>query len=144
MRNIREIMTPNPEIINFDSTIKDAAEKMDSLNVGFLPVVENDNPIGVITDRDIVTRCIAHGHNPNDTKVSDCITREPKFIFEDSSIDEAANLMREHKIRRTLVVDENKKPVGILSLGDLVTEGNSELAAETLEILSHPSEPNRS
>jgi CBS domain-containing protein len=140
---IKQIMTPNVEIISPDITVKDAAQKMKSLDVGVLPVGSQDDVIGMITDRDITIRCTASGKAPDQVKVSDCMTKEVKFCYEDASINDASKLMRENKIRRLIVLDKDKKVCGIISLGDLVVDGDTKLAAQALKDISKPSEPQR-
>jgi CBS domain-containing protein len=143
MAKVKDIMTKNPEFVKPESNARQAAKQMASLDVGFLPVGEKDNPLGVITDRDIVLRCVAEGKNPEEVSVRDIMTREIKQISEDSSIEEAGNIMRENKIRRTLVVDKDKRTVGVISLGDLSVDGNSNEGGRTLKEVSTPSKPDR-
>jgi CBS domain-containing protein len=136
---ITEILTPNPQCISPETTLTTAAQKMKSLDVGMLPICENDRLVGTITDRDITIRCIARGANPNTTTVHDAMTREIVYCFEDEDVEDAAELMEQKQIRRLPVLSRNKRLVGIVSLGDLAVRTQREkLAGEVLERVSEP------
>nr|NIV11693.1 CBS domain-containing protein [Fodinibius sp.] len=104
------------ETIHPDSSIKDASEKMAKLSVGALTVKDNDNVIGIITDRDIVVRAIAKGMDPEQAKVNETMTPEVVYSFEDQEVEEATEKMKKQHVRRLLVLNRNKKPVGMVSL----------------------------
>jgi CBS domain-containing protein len=140
---VKEIMTPDVEIISPDITIQEAAAKMKELNVGILPVGENDKLIGMVTDRDITLRCTAEGKDPNSTYVKHAFTDHVKYVFEDASLEEASKVMEDNKIRRLIVLNRDKRAVGIISLGDMVVDGDQKIAAEALKTISKPSEPER-
>ena len=136
---LRDVMTRHIQEIPPQATLQDAAEKMKSLDVGALPVCENDKLIGMLTDRDIAIRAVASGQDPKSTRVSDAMTSDVCYCFEDEDIDKAAKLMEERQIRRLVVMDRNKHAVGIVSLGDLATRvGNDNLSGEVLERVSEP------
>jgi CBS domain-containing protein len=112
---------------------------MKNLDVGPLPVCENDRIVGIITDRDITVRGVCEGCDPKITMVRYVMTPGVVYCFEDQDIQEAAELMREKRIRRLAVLNRNKRLVGIVSLGDLALEtGDEHLAWETLEKVSEP------
>jgi CBS domain-containing protein len=115
---ISEMMTRDVQIVRPDQHIRDAASQMADLDVGALPVGENDRLIGMITDRDIAIRGVAAGHGP-DTAVREVMSTDVKYCFEDQSIEEVARNMGEIQVRRLPVLDRNKRLVGIVSLGDL-------------------------
>ena len=141
---ISEIMTSHFEMIDSTSSLTDAAREMKSLDVGSLPVREGTRLIGIITDRDIVIRALAQGLDPNSTQVKDIISSEVVYCYEDDSVEDAARLMEEHQIRRLVVCDRDRTPVGIVSLGDLaVKTGKEELYGEALERISEPAAPAR-
>lgn len=141
---LRDIMTEHVESIPSETSIRNAAEKMASLDVGAVPVVENDQPVGFITDRDITIRAVAEGLDPETPSVRDIMTPGVESLYEDQDVEDAAMLMEKQKIRRVLVVDREGQPVGIVSLGDLaVRSDNDQLTEEVLEEISSPSEPNR-
>ncbi len=138
-KKIKDVMTPGVEVVSPNTTLREAAEKMRDLNVGPLPVCEGQKLAGMITDRDIVIRGIAMGHDPNTSKVRDVLTADVEYCYDDDSVDKAAQLMRDKQIRRVLVVDRNKNLVGIVSLGDISGEVSGRKAGETLEEISEPS-----
>jgi CBS domain-containing protein len=142
--NVSEIMTSDFEMIDSTSSLREAARKMKSLNVGFLPVQEGTMLIGLLTDRDIVLRGLAEGRDADSTQVKDIISSEVVYCFEDDSIEDAVRLMEEHKVRRLIVVDHDRVPVGIVSLGDIaVKTGLEQLSGEALERISEPAAPAR-
>ena len=96
---VREIMTTNVECISPDADIKEAAEKMKALDVGFLPVCDNDRLTGTLTDRDIVVRGIAEGRDLQ-TKAQDVMTPGVFYCFEDDDVEACANHMKENEVKR--------------------------------------------
>jgi CBS domain-containing protein len=134
---VKEIITPNPQCITPEGSLRDAARKMKAMDVGILPVCENDRLVGTITDRDIAVRAVADGRDPNTTKVREVMTQGVVYCFEDQSIEGVAQLMEEKQIRRLPVLNEQKRMVGIVSLGDLAVRTHKEkLAGEVLERVS--------
>lgn len=141
---VKEIMTHQVEVVHPEATLWEAAQKMAALDVGPLPVCKGDELIGMLTDRDITVRAVAEGLDPKTTKVYEVMTPEIIFTYEDEDTGLAAQLMTEHQIRRLVVLNRNKRLVGIVSLGDLaVHTGDVQQAGETLEAVSEPSEPQR-
>ncbi|HYO69183.1 MAG TPA: CBS domain-containing protein [Archangium sp.] len=138
-RIIREVMSSDVEVINPNDTLREAAEKMRSLNVGPLPVCDGERIVGMITDRDIVVRAIALGRDPNTTQVADAMSSGIEYCFDDDNVDDVLRTMRVKQIRRMIVVDRSKKLVGIVALGDLSGEVSEQQVAETLEGISEPS-----
>lgn len=136
---IQDVMTPGVECTSPTATLQEAARRMEALNVGSLPVCENDRLIGMLTDRDIAVRSVARGSDPTTTSVRDTMTPDVISCFDDVDISEAAQLMKENQVRRLPVLDRSKRLVGIVSLGDLAVEtGGNQLTAETLERISEP------
>ena len=136
---LREIMSRDVEVIAPEATIREAAEKMREIDVGPLPVCNGKRLVGILTDRDIVIRAIADGHDPATTPVEQAMSDEVVYCFDDDESEDAARLMREHQIRRLPIVDHDKKLVGIVSLGDLAVETRDEqLAGETVRKISEP------
>jgi CBS domain-containing protein len=136
---VKEVMTRDIEKISADNYIKDAASMMRSMDVGALPVCENDRLIGIITDRDIAIRAVADGLDPNACTVRDAMSNDVCCCYEDDDVEKAAQLMEQHQIRRLPVFDRNHRAVGIVSLGDLATRhGNDRLSGEVLQQVSEP------
>jgi CBS domain-containing protein len=119
---VRELMTERPECIAPTATIQEAAARMKNLDVGSLPVCDNDRLVGVITDRDIALRSVAEGHDPTRDHVRETMSPGIIYCFEDQEAAEAAELMGDKQVRRLPVLDRNKRLVGIVSLGDLAVE----------------------
>jgi CBS domain-containing protein len=131
---VSEIMSRNAECIEGDASIKEAAEKMRALDVGFLPVCEGGEPVGTLTDRDITIRHVADGQNPYRVKARDIMTPDVLHCFEDQDVEEVARYMQEHEVRRVLIYDRGGELVGVVSLGDLSKAVGEEcLAGETLK-----------
>ena len=141
---IKDVMTRGVEVVRPDETLQQAARKMKSIDVGPLPVCDGERLVGMITDRDIIVRATAEGRDPKTTPVKEAMTPGVVYVFEDQDIEEAALLMRQRQIRRLVVLDKNKRLVGILSLGDLAEDsGDDQLSGDVLEGVSEPSEPAR-
>jgi CBS domain-containing protein len=141
MKTIKDVMTHGVEVLEPNSTLKQAAEKMRQLNVGPMPVCVGGKLVGMVTDRDIVVRGIAMGHDPNTSKVSAVMTEDIEVIHPDASLKEAAALMSVSQVRRLPVVDDDQKLIGIVSLGDLAKGASDTTAGWTLEQISKPSQP---
>lgn len=139
---VADLMTRDPQIIDPETTLQRAAELMDDLGVGLLPVCEAGRLIGVVTDRDITVRGTAAGQGPGETTVADVMTSDLQWCFEDEDVAEAERLMRDAQIRRLPVLDQNRKIVGVLSLGDLAAKGAHDVS-ETLDVISQPAQPDR-
>jgi CBS domain-containing protein len=137
-------MTPKPECISPEESLQKAAQRMRDLDVGPLPICDNDRFTGMLTDRDITVRAVAEGLDPKTTKVRDVMTPDIVYCFEDQDVSEAANLMRERQIRRLLVLNRNKRLVVVVSLGDLAVEtGDRETAGAVLQDVSEPAMSHR-
>jgi CBS domain-containing protein len=139
---IKEVMTPSPEIISPEASLAEAATIMKKLNVGSLPVGSNDSIVGWITDRDITTRATAEHRNP-DAAVREAMSPTVVFCMENDDVDDCARLMEEKQIRRLPVLNPDRRLVGIVALGDLAVNTDKKLAGEILERVSEPSRPNR-
>lgn len=136
---LKDVMTRRVDVIHPDATLEEAAEKMKSLDVGPLPVCDGDRLVGMITDRDITVRATSEGKDPKRTPVRDVMTEDVKWCFEDEDVRAAADVMSKAQIRRLVVLNRDKRLVGIVSLGDLATEPRAEDAAgEALEKISEP------
>ncbi|MDE3838393.1 CBS domain-containing protein [Bacillus methanolicus] len=135
MEKIRDLMTTDVETCSLLDNVYEVAVKMKDLNVGAIPVVDNGKLVGMITDRDIVVRCIAE-KNPPSSKVEDVMSRQLVTVTPESSTREAAQLMAKNQIRRLPVV-EGDKLAGIVSLGDFaVRQLTDDQAKEALSEIS--------
>ena len=141
---LKDIMTPDPLVLSPETTLKEAAQRMRDLDSGVMPVGENDRLAGMLTDRDITVRATAEGKDPNSTPVREAMTPEVVYCFEDDDVREAAKTMEEHQIRRLIVLNRDKRLVGIVSLGDLAVHApDDRLPGEVTEAVSEPAEPAR-
>jgi CBS domain-containing protein len=139
---VREIMSRDVECIQADCTVQEAAEKMRSLDIGSLPVTENNHLVGMITDRDIVIRAVAEGCNPKTEMVRNVMTHDVASCLEDQPIEDAARIMKTRQLRRLTVLAPDHRLVGMISLGDLAVDSRSpELAGQALEGISQPAMP---
>lgn len=137
MDKMKDVMTKNVDCCTLLDNVYEVAVKMKELNVGAVPIVDNEKLVGMITDRDIVIRGVAERH-PGSTKVEDIMSDKLITVSPDTDVKEAAKLMAEHQIRRLPVV-ENEKLVGIVSLGDLaVRDASDESAGQALSDISEP------
>jgi len=133
----KDLMSVNPEVISPEMTLQEAAKKMREQDFGFLPIGENDRLIGTITDRDIVIRGVAEGKDANKTLVREVMTEEIRYCFENDSIEIIADTMSKKQIRRLAVLNDNKRIVGVVSLGDVATKcNNSELSGNVTTAVS--------
>ncbi|HET6729843.1 MAG TPA: CBS domain-containing protein [Jiangellaceae bacterium] len=136
MATIREIMTPDAVCIGENETLADAARKMRELDVGALPVCGEDNRLkGMVTDRDIVVRCIADNGDPQTVRAGELARGKPVTIGADDPIDEALTMMKEHQIRRLPVIDGHDL-VGIISQADVARHIESSRVGEVVEAIS--------
>jgi CBS domain-containing protein len=138
-RTVNQVMTLDPRTVTESDTLTAAAAQMRDGDVGVLVVVREGNVVGVVTDRDLVVRAIADGRDPNATTIGDVASETGLVtITEDQPETEAARLMREHAVRRIVVVDGGRV-VGIVSIGDLAIELDTDSALADISAES----PNR-
>jgi len=133
----KEIMTRNVECIAPETPIEDAAKRMKSLDVGFLPVCENDRLVGVVTDRDVVLRVVAEGKKSSECLARDIMTEEVCWCYEDLTVEEVADFMAKKEVRRVLILNRDKRLTGVISIGDLSQARGEQLkAGETMKEIS--------
>lgn len=133
---VKEMMHKGVEWVSPDTPITTIAKKMQQLDVGAIPVGENDRLVGMVTDRDIAVRGLAKGEEISGLTAKDVMTKGVIWCRASDSAGEAARLMETKHIRRLPVIDENKRMVGILSLGDLSHAASQKTAAEALKAVS--------
>ena len=150
MQLVYEVMTREVQSVSARDTVRRAAQMMDDLNVGALPVCDGERLIGMVTDRDITVRATSAGLNPDDALVEQVMSATVHSCFEDQPLEEVARQMADTQIRRVPVVsnDEDRKLVGIVSLGDLATKASGgarrHVVEQVVEKVSFPSEPDLS
>lgn len=144
MQTIQDVMTRDVQTITPQETVQRAAQMMDELNVGAIPVLDGDKLVGMITDRDITVRSVAAGQAPDSTRVGDVMSTDVRTCTARQTVDEVLGQMGDVQIRRVPVIDEDSQQVvGIVSLGDMATKHSAQVD-RTLDEISTPSEPDRS
>jgi CBS domain-containing protein len=132
-------MTASVVTVSRDTPLADAARLMRDSDVGPLPVADEGRLVGVLTDRDITIRAVADGRDPFSTRVDEVMTPKVVCCLDTDDVEHAAEMMQSAQLRRLLVVSEDGRLAGIVSLGDLaVRNGNDSLSGETLQHVSEP------
>jgi CBS domain-containing protein len=144
MTQVANAMTRGVRSMTPTDTIRFAAQAMDELDVGSIPVCDGDRVVGMVTDRDITVRAVAHGLPVETTPISAVMSEGVEYCFEDETVDDATEQMQSAQIRRLPVLNRQKKLVGMLALGDVAAKTNSDQAGEALADISEPAEPDRS
>jgi len=133
----RDIMTGGAESIGANETLEQAARKMKDLDVGSLPICGEDNRLkGMLTDRDIVVRCVADGRDPKNTKAGDLAQGKPVTIGADDTVEEAIRTMQQHQVRRLPVIDGHDM-IGMLSQADIARNYPEDRVGELVEFISY-------
>ena len=132
----RDLMTPDPTCVREDQTLVDAARLMRDLDVGALPICGSDDRLkGMLTDRDIVVKCIADGGDPSSVRAGSLAEGKPVTIGADDDIREALEVMQEYQVRRLPVIDGHDL-VGIIAQADVARELSATETAETVAEIS--------
>jgi CBS domain-containing protein len=137
MPAISELMTRDVRIVSPDTTLQQAAQLLQELDIGSLPVCNGQRLLGMVTDRDITIRGTAAGLPPQSTPVKDVMTESIAYCLESDSVDDVMRKMGERQLRRMPVIDGERNLVGIVALGDLATNR----ARNTDKVLRKISEP---
>lgn len=133
---VKTAMHKGAEWVGPQTSVAEVARKMRELDVGSIPVGENDRLIGMVTDRDITCRGIGNGRDVNKLTARDVMTKGIVYCRDRDSIDEALGIMESKKIRRLPVIDDNKRMVGMLSFGDISHAASPKLAGELMAAVS--------
>ena len=134
-KRIRDAMTSSPETVEPGKPATEAAKLMKKANAGMIPVVQDGQLVGMVTDRDIVLRVIAEGKNPASTTVGEIASAEVVTVAPEQDLDEALHLMAKHQVRRLPVV-ESGRLIGVLAQADVAREGDAREVGETVEEIS--------
>ena len=146
MTTVADVMTRGVRSMSPSDTVSMAAQAMDELNVGVIPVCEGGKLVGMVTDRDIVVRGIARDCDMKTARLADVMSTNVRCATEDQGIDEILGQMGDSQIRRMPVVDGQQRLVGIVSLGDIADKdpGDELDVAQSLAEISSPAKPDRS
>src|SRR5882724_7703305 len=141
----RDVMTPDPACCAPHTTLDQVAKMMVQNDCGEIPILDaSDQPIGVVTDRDIVCRVVAEGKNPSAYTVESCMTSPAVTVRPDASVDEVIAVMEDHQIRRVPVVDDSGCCAGIISQADIAAVEPPTTTAELLwEVSRDTGSPSR-
>jgi CBS domain-containing protein len=135
-QDIRDVMTSNPCTIDADKSVAYAAKMMQQEDVGLAPIVEGDNLVGVLTDRDIATRIAAQGRDPDQVKVRDVASKQLITIDPQQDLSEALQMMAKHQVRRLPVVQEDGRLVGVVAQADIAREADDSDVGRLVEEIS--------
>lgn len=119
-----------------DTPIAEIARMMAKDDIGAVPIGDNDRLVGMLTDRDIAVRVVAEGRDPKRTRAADVMTKGVIWCRSSASVEDAIHVMDQKRIRRLPVIDENKRLVGMLSLGDIAHSVSRELSGEILHAVA--------
>ena len=133
---VKEIMHKGVEWVSPDTPLTKLATRMLKHDVGAIPIGENDRLVGMVTDRDIAIRGLANGKDISNLTARDVMTKGVIWCWDSDSPTNAARLMENKKIRRLPVIDDNKRMVGMLSLGDISHAVSDQTAAEVIKAVS--------
>ena len=140
MPTVSEVMTPDPQSVPPEESLRAAAELMQNLDIGVLPVCDGDTLVGMLTDRDIALRSVAGGLVPESTCVGDIMSPDLVFCTPEQDIGEAMKLMGDRQVRRLPVIDDSRRLVGIVSLADLALRQSGHIDKAVRDI-SAPENP---
>jgi CBS domain-containing protein len=139
VKKVKDLMTKGVGTARPDDTLQKAARQMEQLDVGPLPVVENDVVVGILTDRDITVRAVAAGCDPKQTAVREAMTTELVCCHPEEDIQSAVLRMEECEVRRLPVLDRDNHLVGMVALADLARHATPREATQALKGVSQPS-----
>ncbi len=138
---VKDMMTKDPMCCTSDTPLPEVARMMVDKDCGEIPVVDNHSnkqPVGVVTDRDIVCRTIAKGLNPVDLTAADCMSKPIVTVKPDMLLEECCRIMEKKRIRRVPVVDDRGACVGILALADVALHTGKNVAGHIIKEVSEP------
>jgi CBS domain-containing protein len=135
VKKVQQLMTSDPCSIDVDKSVTYAAKMMRDENVGLAPIVEGDQLVGTVTDRDIVVRVIAEGKNPESTMVREIASTDLVTVEPQQDLDEALKLMAKHQVRRLPVV-EGSRLVGVVAQADVARQADDSRTGELVEKIS--------
>jgi CBS domain-containing protein len=135
-KKISELMSPNPCAIDANKPVAHAARMMKDEDVGLAPIVEGDRLVGTLTDRDIVTRVVAEGKDPQSVTVREVASTNLVIVDPKQDLDEAVRLMASNQVRRLPVVEEDGRLVGVVAQADVAREAKDKQTGELVEEIS--------
>jgi CBS domain-containing protein len=135
-KSIKDAMTANPCSIDAEKPVSYAAKMMRDENVGLAPIVEGDKLVGTLTDRDIATRVVAEGKDPEATKAGEVASRDVVTVKPEADLDSALQLMAQHQVRRLPVVEDGGRLVGVVAQADVAQHADASETGRMVEEIS--------
>jgi CBS domain-containing protein len=133
---VHEVMTDRPRCVTPETPVTEAAQLMESDDIGSLPILDGEQLAGMVTDRDIVIRAIAKGKDPRGMPVREVASRELVTVRAEDELSDALRLMAREQVRRLPVVDDDNRLVGILAQADVAAEAKEKAVGEMVEEIS--------
>ena len=133
---VGDVMTQRPRAVAPQTPLNEVAEVMESEDVGAIPIVEGDQLVGIVTDRDIVVRAVARGKDPRGMPAAEVSSRELVTVHPDDNLRDALALMARHQVRRVAVTAEDERLVGVVSQADVAREGKDRDTGQVVEEIS--------
>jgi CBS domain-containing protein len=133
---VRDVMHQGVVAVDPGTSMRDLAATMRDEDIGSIPVIEDDRLVGMVTDRDLVCRGLANGHDIDSLTARDLMTVPGLFCNDTGEVDDAVHLMEGHKVRRLPVVDSEQRVIGMLTLGDISARASRDLSGEALQAVS--------
>jgi CBS domain-containing protein len=133
---VKDAMHPGVTWVGPDTPISELARKMRDEDIGSIPIGENDRLVGMVTDRDIAIKAVADGGDVDTMTARDVMSSPILYCRTEQDLDDAIRLMENHQVRRLPVINENKRMVGMLSLGDVAGANNRQLSGEVVEAVA--------
>jgi CBS domain-containing protein len=135
-KSIKDAMSSNPCSIDAEKPVSYAAKMMRDENVGLAPIVEGDKLVGTLTDRDIATRVVAEGKDPDSTTAREVASRDVITVTPDQTLDDALQLMAQHQVRRLPVVEDGERLVGVVAQADIAQHADASETGRMVEEIS--------
>jgi CBS domain-containing protein len=144
MTQVSDVMTRGVRSLSPRDSVVKAAQAMQELDVGAIPVCNEERLVGIVTDRDLVVRGLAQARLDANTTIDQVMSRQPLWCFENQPIDDVMAYMQKSQVRRVPVIDQDNHLVGMVSLGDLAVKSDEQQAGRALRSISEPAQPDRS
>ena len=133
---VKDAMHKGVEWVGPDTPVSEVAKRMRDKDIGAIPVGENDRLVGMVTDRDIACRAVANGKDLSKTSARDVMTKGIVYCRDSEELDDASRIMEQRKLRRLPVINDRKRMVGMLSLGDVAHSATHELTGEVVSAVA--------
>jgi CBS domain-containing protein len=133
---VKDVMHKGAEWVTPQTSLADVAQRMRDLDIGAIPVGENDRLIGMVTDRDIACRGVANGKDPGKLTARDVMSKGIFYCNDTEELEDALRIMEQKQVRRLPVINDKKRMVGMLALGDVADAASHELSGEVIAAVS--------